>query len=202
MTMNSDRIDTILNFWFGESLMTSLPTVEQTNLWFGYDDELVQHMREEFYEDWEKATSNAYTDWEKEPRGRLALILLLDQFTRKFFRDTPQSYEQDGRAQELCIDGIRLEQDREIDLIERVYFYMPLLHSEHFEMQRQSVQAYQSLVDLSMHEVLDIYQGFLDYSRQRCDLITKFGRFPQRNEILGRKSTPEELELLKKFKQN
>jgi len=202
MTTNSERIDTILNFWFGESLMTSLPTVEQTNLWFGFDEELVEQMREEFFEDWHNAREDKYVDWQEEPRGRLALILILDQFTRKFYHNTPEAYQFDNLAEELCVEGIQREQDRKLDLIERVYFYMPLLHSENIELQRQSVQAYQSLVDLSMHEVLDIYHGFLEYAMQRYDLVNKFGRFPQRNEILGRTSTPDELESLRKLQRN
>lgn len=199
--MTQERVEEIINFWFGDSQITSLPSSEQTYLWFGFNDKIVKLVREKLYQDWEDAVSGKYQHWEQQPRSRLALIILYDQVTRKMYHNTPMAYSQDIKAQDLCIQGIRAEHDRKLDLLERIYFYMPLIHSEELSVQKNAVQAYQSLVDLSLPEVLDIYHGFLDYAAQRYELINKFGRFPQRNAILGRISTPEEEEFLQQIRQ-
>ncbi len=133
----------------------------------------------------------------KTPRGRLALIILLDQFPRYINKRTPDAFVNDDDAQRLCIEGLREKMDQSLTLIERVFFYMPLVHAENSEEQEKSIRLYQDLVSLSMSETTQIYQLFLAYAYAHFRVIKEFGRFPQRNQILGRSSTEAEIAFLK-----
>ena len=100
-------------------------------------------------------------------------------------------------ALELCVKGLDEKMDQSLTLIERVFFYMPLVHAEDAEVQERSIRLYQALVILSMTETTQVYQFFLAYAYAHFRVIKEFGRFPQRNEILGRQSTQAELVFLK-----
>jgi uncharacterized protein (DUF924 family) len=129
--------------------------------------------------------------------GILALIILLDQFPRHLYRQTPSAFAQDQKALNLCLAGIQNEFDHLLSLIERVFFYYPLMHAESLEMQATAVRAYQILVNLAFPETRAIYENFLAYAIKHYEIIKQFGRFPHRNLLLGRMSTADELEFLK-----
>lgn len=193
----TDRIHELLNFWFGHLGSADLPTSDRTNLWFGESDVVRQQLMEAFKKEFESATLGDLTTWAETPRGRLALILLLDQFPRYIYRRTPEAFAFDVEAQKLCVEGLRDKMDHSLTLIERVFFYMPLVHSENSENQEKSIRLYQDLVTLSMTETTQIYQLFLAYAYAHFRVIKEFGRFPQRNNVLGRASTEAELAFLK-----
>jgi uncharacterized protein (DUF924 family) len=193
----SDKIHDILNFWFGDLGRADLPSSDRTNLWFGESDKLKQEMISLFGAEYQAAVEGRLDEWRKTPRGRLALIILLDQFSRWAYRNTPSAFMQDKAAQALCIEGLREKMDKSLTLIERVFFYMPLVHAENSEIQDQSIQLFQALVSLSMTETTQVYQLFLAYAYAHFRVVKEFGRFPQRNHILGRKSTEEEIAFLK-----
>lgn len=193
----TDKIHELLNFWFGNLGSADLPTSDRTNLWFGESDIVKQQMLGSFSDEFEAAADGKLMDWADTPRGRLALIILLDQFPRYIHRRSPQAFAYDDEAQQLCIEGLRQKMDRSLTLIERVFFYMPLVHAESSENQEKSIRLYQDLVTLSMSETTQIYQLFLAYAYAHFRVIKEFGRFPQRNTILGRESTQEELAFLK-----
>src|SRR5207244_3704913 len=113
------------------------------------------------------------------------------------FRKSPDAFKCDDNAQDLCLEGLRNKMDQSLTLIERVFFYMPLVHAEDAIRQEQSIRLYQDLVTLSMSETTQIYQLFLAYAYAHFRVIKEFGRFPQRNQILGRPSTEAELAFLK-----
>lgn len=193
----SDRIHQLLDFWFGSLGSADLPTSDRTNLWFGENDEVKQKLLETFRNEYDVAVAGGLDAWADTPRGRLALIILFDQFSRYIHRRSSQAFSLDGEAQRLCIEGLREKMDQSLTLIERVFFYMPLVHAENAEIQEQSIRLYQDLVSLSMSETTQIYQLFLAYAYAHFRVIKEFGRFPQRNKLLGRESTDAELAFLK-----
>lgn len=193
----ADRIHKLLDFWFGDLGQADLPTSDRTNLWFGENEELKKEMITVFKSEYNAAIEGKLVDWAESPRGRLALIILLDQFSRSLYRNSADAFAYDEQAQQLCIDGLHEKMDQSLTLIERVFFYMPLVHAESSERQEQSIRLFQSLVSLSMTETTQVYQLFLAYAYAHFRVIKEFGRFPQRNNILGRQSTAEETAFLK-----
>jgi len=193
----TDRAHELLDFWFGDLGHADLPTSDRTNLWFGENIELKELMIKTFEPDFKLASTGRLSKWAKSPRGRLALIILLDQFPRSLHRHSSEAFNFDIEAQELAIEGLRKKMDQSLTLIERVFFYMPLVHAEDSKIQEQSIQLFQHLVSLSMTETTQVYQLFLAYAYAHFRVIKEFGRFPQRNAILGRKSTAEEVAFLK-----
>lgn len=193
----ADRAHELLSFWFGDLGHADLPTSDRTNLWFGENPTLKDVMVKTFGKDFEAAKDGGLKEWADTPRGRLALIILLDQFSRSLYRNSENAFKHDKTAQELCIEGLKDKMDQHLTLIERVFFYMPLVHAEDEKIQDQSIQLFQHLVSLSMSETTQVYQLFLAYAYAHFRVIKEFGRFPQRNSILGRKSTAEEIAFLK-----
>lgn len=192
-----DRIDEILQYWFGTIEETTIPSEHRTHIWFRGDPEVDKEIKEKFYGDFVKAVRGDYEDWKQTPRGCLALIILFDQFSRHIYRGTAQAFEQDHVALQLCLTGIDQQFDHRLSLIERVFFYFPLMHSENAEMQSLSLRAYEMLVNLSFPEARVAFEKFLDYAIKHNEIIARYGRFPYRNERLGRVSTPQEEEFIK-----
>ncbi|TCQ77463.1 uncharacterized protein (DUF924 family) [Raoultella ornithinolytica] len=122
--------------------------------------------------------------WAVTPRGRLALILVLDQFTRNVFRGDPRAYSGDSKAQQLVLDGLRIGMDQVLNLAERHFFYMPLMHAEDTDLQELSVAKFRHLSDDAARMV--------EFANGHASVVARFGRFPHRNTILERTSCPEE----------
>ncbi len=187
------RIDAIMDYWFGDLQTADLPGNERTALWFGGTESIDGEIMDLFAKDVESAILGKYDHWTATPRGTLALLILFDQFSRNIYRGKPEAFSQDEKALALCLQGIKQKQDHTLTLIQRVFFYMPLEHSERIEMQQHSVIAFQSLANMSMPETVKLYQAFLRYAVMHYDIIKQFGRFPHRNLILGRTSTEAEV---------
>ena len=135
--------------------------------------------------------------WAEVPVGRLALILLLDQLPRNIHRDTPAAFAQDAKARDLCLRGLSLGADKALSPLARVFFYLPLEHAESREQQARSVALFEALADEQADgPARETFEGFADFARRHQVIIQRFGRFPHRNAILGRTSTPEEAEFL------
>lgn len=192
-----ERVEAILDYWFGRIERTGLPTENRVRIWFQGGAEVDKEIREKFGQDLYKAIDGEYDSWEEQPRSALALIILFDQFSRHVYRDTPNAYAQDQRALEVCLKGIERQHDHALSLIERAFFYIPLMHAENIEMQATAVQAFKMLSDLAFTETRPMFASFLEYAIKHYEAIKKFGRFPHRNEALGRASMPDELEYLK-----
>jgi len=166
----------IIDFWFREL------TPRQ---WFtdGGPD-LDGRVRKQFGALVEAARRGALDHWAAAPRGLLALIILLDQFPRHVFRNLPAAYASDVRAQALARQGIDAGMDEELTFAERQFFYLPLMHAEDRELQALSVERFTALRDAA--------QAVLGFALGHRDTVTRFGRFPHRNKVLGRASSPEE----------
>jgi uncharacterized protein (DUF924 family) len=186
-----DSIEDILRFWFGEPGDAS-----HRALWFRGDRETDRRCRDAFGTPLELAARGELDRWALTPRGRLALIVLLDQFSRNIHRSTAGAFAQDAKALALCTEGLEQGMDRALAPVERAFFYMPLQHAEDREAQRRSVACFEALVAEATPMDRPMLAEFLDYARRHRAVVDRFGRFPHRNAILGRQSMPEEVAFL------
>lgn len=188
------RIAEVLSYWLGAAQPTDADALTQQPLWFAKSDATDDQIRTRFGPLVEEALSGALDGWAESALGRLALIVLLDQFTRNLFRGTPRSFAGDARALQLALDGILAGHDADpsVPTVARIFFYLPLEHAEDGPLQAQSVAAFTQLHDLAPPALRGLLAGTLDYALKHQDVITRFGRFPHRNPILGRSSTPAE----------
>ena len=186
----------VLDFWFGTDSDNTVTAQTQRKLWWSKDAAVDDEMRTRFGALVDAAAAGRHKDWAETPRGRLALILLFDQFTRNIHRDTPQAFACDAQALQLAQEMIGTHTDRKLRRIERVFCYLPLEHSESIDMQNRCVDLFSELVVETPEYERDLFTGYADYAVRHRDIIARFGRFPHRNRMLGRASTPEELEFL------
>lgn len=187
----------VLEFWFGKSGDDSATAQSQQKLWWSKTAEVDADIRRRFGDLVETASKGALDHWAQDARGRLALILLFDQFPRNMYRDTPQAFACDPLARKLALEGISSGADRALRAIERVFFYLPLEHSESAELQERCVALFTALAAGVPEADRKTFKGYVDYAVRHRDVIHRFGRFPHRNQILGRVSTPEEIAFLK-----
>ncbi|MGH7801505.1 MAG: DUF924 family protein [Thermodesulfobacteriota bacterium] len=193
------REERILQYWFGKLREGEAPSSDYYKKWFAKRIEIDQYIKTTFEDDLELAVGGKLKSWENTPRGTLALIILLDQFSRNIYRGTLKAFAQDLLALEICLRGIDKGFDAMFHPVERLFFYMPLEHSEDLEIQKKSVEYFSMLekLFLSPPSLASMLSEFKNYADKHFVIIERFGRFPHRNEILGRKSTPEEIEFLK-----
>lgn len=189
--------DEILEFWFGDDQDDSATAAGKAELWWGHSPATDEGLQERFGAAASAAAAGVLDHWTGSPRGRLALILLLDQLPRAIHRDTPGAFAQDDAARKTAAQGLESGADRLLRPIERLFFYLPFEHSEDLEDQDRSVELFRELASLVPEEQHPTFSGFLDYANRHREVIARFGRFPHRNRILGRESTAEEIAFLK-----
>ena len=192
----TENPQSILAFWFGTDADDAIAAKQQTALWWAKRDETDTLIRERFETAVTAAGNGSLQDWAATASGRLALIILMDQFTRNIYRDSPAAFSLDDRARELCLTGLERGDDKALRPIQRVFFYLPLEHSETVEDQQRSVALFNALADEAPSDRRELFAGFANYALRHQVIIERFGRFPHRNAILGRVSTPEEVEFL------
>ncbi len=176
----------ILDFWFGPG---AGPSSEfYVKRWFAQDADFDRQIRQRFGLAMETALKGGFPTWESTARGRLALILLLDQFTRNLGRHTAAAFAGDERAQRLAREMVDQDIDQALTDDQRVFAYLPFEHGESAEWQRLSLKMYEQLRDRAGEK----YQNYLTFAEKHAVIIEKFGRYPHRNEALGRESTAEE----------
>ncbi|SRR5258706_1860992 len=189
----------ILEFWFGQRPFTPAAVERRMRLWFGDSNapelqpQTDEQIRGRFGALIGDAASGRLDRWESSPRRRLALILLLDQFPRNIHRGTPEAFEHDAQALQLSIGGLGLGADAALDPVERIFFYMPLQHSESLEIQGESLAAFGRLASEAPEALREIFASVSSFARLHHDIVKRFGRFPHRNQVLGRESSTEEL---------
>lgn len=179
----------ILDFWFGDGWHRGWPSDDRYPLWFGGGAQQDSLIRERFGWGVQAALAGGLTDWEAAPDTRLALVLLLDQFTRNVHRGQARAFVGDRRAQGLVMQT--LAQDAELPPVARVFLYMPLMHAESLALQEECVSRLESLSQ-AHPELRPSLAGHLRAAEQHRDIVRRFTRFPHRNAVLGRVSTPEE----------
>jgi uncharacterized protein (DUF924 family) len=186
-----ENADQILNFWFGNPTDPQGPYGQQRSVWFKKDAAFDDRIRQRFLPDYGRAAAGDYTPWRSQPRSCLALILLLDQVPRNLFRGDARSYATDAEALAVAEAAIAQGHDQALIPVERLFMYLPLEHSEDLARQQRCVQLFETLVK----EAPEL-ASTLDYAYRHRDVIARFGRFPHRNHILGRTTTPEEAAFL------
>lgn len=190
------RIEAILTFWFKEAELSAPQIDRRMDIWFGEDPVFDHEIKKEFADDVEAASDGQLDHWAHQARGRLALILLLDQFRRNIYRNTANAFAKDKAALKLCVEGAMDKKDKGLTAIERVFFYMPLQHAESRKVQAKSVELYDKLASAVSPTYRETFSTIAHFAELHRDIIEQFGRFPHRNQLLGRKNTPEEDEYL------
>jgi uncharacterized protein (DUF924 family) len=190
------RIDKIITFWFRESALTAPKIDARMDIWFGESADFDAEIDAEFKDDVDKASEGKLNHWADEPAGRLALILLLDQFRRNIYRGTAQAFARDKAALKLCIEGAMEKKDQGLAPIQRVFFYMPLQHTESRRVQAKSVELFSKLADAVSTTYKETFETIAQFAELHADIIEQFGRFPHRNKLLKRDNTAEEDEYL------
>lgn len=192
----------ILDFWF-DGLTSETPLshkIPMVKKWFNGGADFDDSIRQKFGSLLMDVDKNIFQDAHS-PQERLARIIVLDQFPRNMYRNTPQMYAFDSQALALSLDGLEKSDDHQLKLVERIFFYLPLMHAEDLKWQERSVKLFESLFKLSKEHAphsASYFASNLHYALEHCKTIRTFGYFPHRNNILGRASTPEELDFLEK----
>ena len=167
----------IINFWFDP---------EHRSLWFAKSDEFDAKIRDQFKIIHRQATQAELWSWRQTPEGRLAEIIVLDQFSRNLYRDQAQAFAYDNMALILAQEAISLQLDAQLSPEQRAFLYMPFMHSESKLIHEFALKLFQRLGN----------EINLNFEKKHKVIIDRFGRYPHRNALLGRISTPEELAFL------
>ncbi|NDJ19121.1 DUF924 family protein [Myxacorys almedinensis] len=178
-----DAVQDVLDFWFGNEL-------KPRKVWFIKDPAFDEQVRSRFLDLHRQAAAGRLSTWKDMPERCLALVIVLDQFSRNLFRGQPESFAYDRAALEVARHAISHHFDQQLPPVQRQFFYFPLEHAEDLECQHQSVKLFEQFKDDP--ELNNTHH----YALRHREIIERFGRFPHRNTILGRHSTPEELEFL------
>jgi len=183
----------LLQYWFGMDPSDPAGLAQCKKRWFTGGPEVDRQITARYAALLAAADRGELRGWEASARGRLALVLLFDQFPRNIFRGSGEAFAYDARAFELAESGIALGLDRSLAPIERIFFYMPYQHSEAPAAQERSVQLFESLVaqEAAQH-IGETLRGFAGYARRHAEIVARFGRFPHRNRSMNRRSTSEE----------
>ncbi|MDR9404284.1 MAG: DUF924 family protein [Halothece sp. Uz-M2-17] len=179
---------TVLDFWFGSPQDENYGKPRQE--WFTKDSDFDAAVRSRFLSLYQQAAQGHLNVWKNSPETCLALIILLDQFPRNLFRGDPRMFETDKQALSLAKYALKNDYDRQLLNVQRWFIYLPFEHSEDLEMQYRALSLFSRLKDDPDSATA------IDYAERHLKVIEKFGRFPHRNEILGRESTPEEIAFL------
>ncbi len=172
----------IIRFWFKET---------SPRQWFTKDKAFDEEIRTKFLEIFQKVVRGETKEWREVPEGRLAEIIVLDQFSRNMFRDTPEAFKYDQMALSLAQEAVRVGDDKKLTGTERYFIYVPYMHSESRDIHKKAIWFFLSLP-------FEDWWSWIKFEFKHKKIIDHFGRYPHRNKILGRISTPEEVEFLKK----
>ena len=165
----------VIKYWFSE---------KSRQHWFSSTSGMDFEIKQRYEKLWTSAASGELNDWQDSPQGCLALIIVLDQFPLNMFRGKSKSFQTEEMAVEVALKAINNSYDEILNTEELLFLFMPLMHSENLEHQDIQVKLFEK------------YDFNDEYSKHHRNIVKRFGRFPHRNDILGRKSTPDEVEYL------
>lgn len=190
-----EELTGLLDFWFGELDAAGMADPSWAQRWWKVDPAFDEELRARFGDLYERALRDELP-WASGARGRLGLIVLYDQLSRNLFRDTAGMYSQDDRAIALVLDGVEQGLDAELPAAHRVFFYMPLMHSEVLEHQQRCVALFEALASQAPEGAREALERNVVFAQKHLDIVERWGRFPHRNVRLGRPSTEAELAFL------
>ena len=187
----------VLDFWFAGAEDSPEVAAARGKVWFSSSDQMDAEIRERFGERVRAAVRGELDSWRSTPRGTVALVLLLDQFTRNVFRGTAEAFSADAAALEAARSLIDSGRDEELPWVYRAFLHLPFEHSEDVEDQRRCVELCRAAAQEAPAEWRELMAGYIQWAEDHLAVVERFGRFPHRNQVLGRSSTPEEVEYLK-----
>eukprot|EP01025_Chloroclados_australasicus_P067305 TRINITY_DN93050_c0_g1_i1.p1 TRINITY_DN93050_c0_g1~~TRINITY_DN93050_c0_g1_i1.p1 ORF type:complete len:299 (-),score=28.43 TRINITY_DN93050_c0_g1_i1:421-1317(-) len=197
------KADHVLKYWFGDDFATltshQLPKKEVNNKWFSGGEEGDKEIHQLFSNDLLAVKNGQFAEWKENPLGALALLLYMDQFTRTVYRGSAEAFSMDQQAIELATQIVQNGNINALLPIERLFVALPFEHHESIEAQEFAIDLLKTQIEICRSlengdEAADYLQYCLGYAEAHRDVIAKWGRFPHRNKLLGRESTPEELE--------
>lgn len=197
------ELNTIISYWFGPTNQDKpfdMQSIEMQR-WYGKSPEIDQDIKQHFEGLYVQLHSNEVASvFERRPiLDQLAVIITLDQFPRNMYRESAKMYQADAKALELCDILVNNSEFEQLDLFKQMFGTLPMMHAEDKAMQRETVRHFTRFVDHAKSTAspnLDFFENALGFALQHQKIVDRFGRYPHRNEILGRTSTAEELEFL------
>jgi uncharacterized protein (DUF924 family) len=193
-----DEARHVRDFWFGKLPLSAQALNQRLAFWFPEDESADaarprdEAIRVRFGDLTERAARGDLASWADSPRRCLSLIILLDQFPRNIYRGTARAFACDEQALAVTLSGLQSAADGALDIVERIFFYMPLQHSEVREVQDESVAAYRRLLTEAPQELRGTFESSLKSAEKHRSIVERFGRFPHRNRVLARVNTAEE----------
>ena len=175
----NDNGEAVLHFWFEET---------KPYQWFRRSDAFDDAIKTRFGAMHDAAKAGRLDVWRAHPVYSLSLILILDQFSRNLYRDTPQAFAQDGQALDIARQALARRFDQLVNDQRRAFFYMPFMHAENLDVQEECVALFKAQLPTTMN---------VPFAIEHRDIVKRFGRFPHRNKVFGRSSTAEEIAFLK-----
>ncbi|NDP49504.1 MAG: DUF924 domain-containing protein, partial [Sulfuriferula multivorans] len=172
----------VLDFWFGPAGTATEIAGRQRTLWFAKSAANDQAVIDQFADTLVAATAGRLDNWADTPRGRLALLIVFDQFPHHIHRDQPQAFATDPQALALSLAALAANEETQLSPIERVFLYLPLEHAESNDMQALSVSLYETLATEAAENEQALFDDHLKYARQHRDVVARFGRYPHRND--------------------
>ena len=188
--------DAVLDFWFGKIEDGDVTDHSKRKRWFNSTPEFDETIRSNFLHLYEQSLSGALPSWQDTASGSLALVVVLDQFPLNMFRRSARAFESEHAAVAACQHALLHAQDTELSVVERTFLYMPLMHAESAELQAESVRRYTDLAAQAPPHLKEMAEHTAKFARNHRDIVSRFGRFPHRNPVLGRTNTPAESEYL------
>jgi len=186
----------VLNFWFGPLNDVGQASPDKVKRWFIKDDAFDKEIRKHFEEYLQPAAWGALDRWNLADTGRVALLVLLDQFPRNVYRNDPKAFYFDRKALHLSLESITSQHFLRVPTSYGYFCLMPTMHAESLEAQETGIEAFHRLAAAAPLELQETVANGLIYAIKHRDIIARFGRFPHRNEILGRETSAEEAEFL------
>ena len=183
----------ILQYWFGDVDSLGRSDMVHSRRWFMKDEAFDREITERFAETYADVRGGLREAWLDDPRGRVAYVIVLDQFPRNMFRGTARAFEGDRQALAAAVEGVARHDDAELTVSERSFLYMPYMHSEDIDMQERSVALFTELAANAPSELHGSMVAAVQYAEKHHEIIARYRRFPHRNTALGRESTPEEI---------
>ena len=186
------EVDEILKFWFADAADSPAAAAARGKFWFQVNEKVDRQIWFLFADTLSDAASGVFDVWAEEPDGRLALIILLDQCPRNMYRGTAEVFRHDPRAMALAREGVECGQLESLSVPEQLFFLLPYQHSEKLAIQKAGVELYEIVVAKAADEWRAVAEGYRDFAVRHYDIIAQFGRFPHRNQALGRQSSGAE----------
>lgn len=190
--MTDQLAEALLDTWFGSALDGPAQADARSKLWFRATAEFDAGLRDRFGTLPDRIRAGEFDAWKLAPRTALACVIALDQIPRNVHRGTAAAFAADAEALACAIEAVERKHDLAVHPLQAVFMYLPFEHAEDAAMQARSIELFAKLRVRAPGDLAHLFDGYLDYAHRHAEVIAKFGRFPHRNEILGRQPTPAE----------